>query len=256
MNTDVWIEYFLSNRHRFQGMELPPHGSELPDEIRLPLMRSLAVFQLGETGGGTRLMRYVREVVHRDDLAGYEEAVGLFIAEEHSHAHILEKLLCYLGGQPLQKQWTNSVFRSLRTCISLEFNIQTLLIAELIAEVYYGLLYRKCPDPRVRLCCQKILSDEMRHIAFHTEFLQERLAAKPVWWRTLWRAQFWVLHRLAVSLVAFDHRDCFHALQTGPLEVLSMAGRTCDRFLRRLHKRQRLWRPVVQEHRQPALVKV
>lgn len=170
MNTYLWAAYFRRNLRQFTPPPMPVKGTVLPEASRLPIVNSLAVFQLGESGGGTRLMRYVRQVVSEKDLAGYEEAVRLFIEEEHYHASLLKDVVLYLGGEIQEKQWSNSIFRWVRNLFGVEFNIQILLIAELVAEVYYGLLYRKGGDPVLKKCCHKILSDEMRHIAFHTEF--------------------------------------------------------------------------------------
>ena len=124
MNTHVWTQYFLANRNRFVEPALPAAESVLPETMRRPLARSLAIFQLGESGGGTRLLRYVRRVVNEEQLRGYEQAVQLFIEEEQYHARLLEKLVIHLGGACLERQWTNSVFRWLRNHFGVEFNIQ------------------------------------------------------------------------------------------------------------------------------------
>ncbi len=241
MNTHIWTQYFLANRNRFVEPPLPAAESLLPETMRRPLAQSLAIFQLGESGGGTRLLRYVRRVVNEEQLRGYEQAVQLFIEEEQYHARLLEKLVIHLGGACLERQWTNSVFRWLRNHFGVEFNIQILLIAELIAEAYFGALYRRCPDSRVRLCCRKILADEMRHLAFHAEFLRERLDARPAWWRHLWRAQFRLFNLATCAVVAWDHRACFIALGLDPMEFARMSSRAGARFLRRLARPHTLW---------------
>ena len=128
--------------------------------------------------------------------------------------------------------------RSLRTLLS---NLPTNDVDHPISEVYYGLLYRKSGDAVVRAVCHRILCDEMRHIAFHTEFLRERLEAMPAWWRLLWRAQFWCCQRVTACVVAWDHRRCFAALGVRPLDVAGMAFKTGSRFLRRLSRAQTLW---------------
>jgi hypothetical protein len=247
MNTHLWTQHFRDNQHRFTEPSLPVGGCALPPSTMEPLRHSMAIFQLGESGGGTRLMKYVQRVVSADRLAGYEQAVGLFIAEEQYHARLLAKAVTYMGGACLEKQWSNSVFRWLRNHFGVEFNIQILLIAELIAEVYFGILYRKCGDPALRRVCHKLLSDEMRHIAFHTEFLRERLASMPLWRRVLWRGQFRLIQRVTAVAVAWDHRQCFRALGVRPIAVAAMAFKTGERFLRRLGGSQQLWmaRPVV-----------
>ncbi len=241
MNTHIWTQYFLANRNRFAEPPLPSRGSDLPEAIRVPLAQSLAIFQLGESGGGTRLMRYVKQVVTGERLHGYEQSVQLFIEEEQYHSRLLEKLVNHIGGVCLQKQWTNSVFRWLRNHFGVEFNIQILLIAELIAEAYFGAIYRRCQDSTVRVCCRKILADEMRHLAFHAEFLRERLDEKPAWWRALWRAQFRIFNLATCAVVAWDHRACFRAIGLDPREFARMASRAGTRFLRRLEKPHTLW---------------
>ncbi len=249
MNTHIWTQYFIKNRNRFTEPPMPSNGSGLPDSVRLPLVRSLAIFQLGESGGGTRLMRYVRRVVNAEQLAGYENSVGLFIEEEQYHSRLLAGMVNYLGGQCLTKQWTNSIFRWLRNHFGVEFNIQVLLIAELIAEAYFGSLYRMSSDKILRTCCHKIFADEMRHIAFHAEFLRERLEGKPLWWRTLWRGQFRVIHLATCAVVAWDHRECFRAIGVKPVEFARMAHKAGTRFLRRIEKPHTLWlaRPAMTE---------
>ncbi len=241
MNTHLWTEYFRGNLRNFQEPPLPPGGCKLPAWLRLPLTRSLAIFQLGESGGGTRLMRYVRRVVAEEQLRGYENAVALFIAEEQYHAEMLGRVVDYLGGTRLEKQWSNSAFRWLRNRMGVEFNIQILLVAELIAEIYYALLHRRCGDAAMRACCLKILRDEMRHIAFHAEFLRERLATMAPWRRALWCAQFRIFHSAACIVVAWDHRGCLKALGVGPLDFLKQANGPIRRFLRRLEKPSSLW---------------
>jgi hypothetical protein len=241
MNVTSWTQYFLANRGRFVEPPLPPSGCPLPAAVRDPLAASIAVFQLGESGGGTRLMRHVRRTATAQALEGYDEAVGLFIREECYHADLLGRLLTYLGGRPLQKQWSNSVFRHVRNWLGTGFNIQILLTAELVAEAYYGSLYRRVPDAAVRRCCHKILADEMRHIAFHREFLQDYLGAMSPAARWLWRLQFALCHQLAALLVAWEHRHCFKALGMTSAGFMDLCLRTRHRFLRRLSQGQTLW---------------
>jgi hypothetical protein len=93
----------------------------------------------------------------------------------------------------------------------------------------------------VRAVCHRILADEMRHIAFHTEFLRERLQTMAPWRRGLWRAQFWCAHRVTSCVVAWDHRRCFRALGVPPADAARMAFKAGSRFLRRLTVPQTMW---------------
>lgn len=247
MNIPNWIQYFEHNRSSFCEPPLAPDASPLPDGLRLPLAESLAVFQLGESGGGTRLMRYVRRTLRHqpEALEGYDLAVRLFVAEEQRHALLLEKLVIYLGGTLLQKHWTNTVFRQLRTLLGMEFNIQILLTAELIAEAYYGMIYRRTTDEVVRACCHQILRDEMRHIAFHTGFFQERLTRLPRPLRSLWRLGFRTCHRGTAIIVAWDHRHLLSSLGMGQQAFVRLTLKAGERFLRRLDADSSSWQPDV-----------
>ena len=63
----------------------------MPDKHRDALARSISIFQLGESGGGTRLRRYTRSIATLENLRGYQRAVDLFVAEEQSHAALLAR---------------------------------------------------------------------------------------------------------------------------------------------------------------------
>ncbi|MES2706873.1 MAG: ferritin-like domain-containing protein [Verrucomicrobiota bacterium] len=207
MNPQRWIQYFETHHHRqadeTYDWQSPPPDAALPG-IRA-LAASLAIFQLGETGGGSRLRAYARR--HASD---YEQAVELFIGEEHGHAELLRKMVLRLGGRLLEKQWSNSIFRRIRNWIGLGFNIQVLLIAELIARGYYGLLARHAPDAVIRAVCLRITRDEAGHIAFHTDFFNSRQKTGPAWLAAAWRLQFRALFRVARLVVWWDHG---HALR-------------------------------------------
>lgn len=234
MNTQRWITHFEQNAVITRRITLPEAACALPEEIRAPLARSIAIFQLGESGGGTRLRRYARKVAPLEQFRGYMRAMDLFVAEEQGHAALLARLLDHLGGTRLRKQWTNSVFRTLRVLANMEFNIQVLLTAELIAEVYFGSLYLRVDDPAVRLVARKLLSDEMKHLAFQRDFLAERLAALSPAMRRLWRLQFLAVHHVTAWVVSRDHASCFRALGLRPGDFRRRATAAIGRFSARL----------------------
>lgn len=234
MNTAFWIQHFEKNADRTRRIRLPDGPCELPAPIREPLARSIAIFQLGESGGGTRLRRYAREVAPLENFRGYLRAMDLFVAEEQGHAALLARLLDHLGGRRLRKQWTNTVFRTLRVLVNLEFNVQVLLTAELIAEVYFGNLYLRVADPAVRVVARKLLADEMKHLAFQRDFLCERLAVFSPSAQRLWCWQFRLIHRLTTFIVSLDHADCLRAIGVRPRAFRRRCRDSFDRFLSRL----------------------
>ncbi|MDB6140579.1 MAG: hypothetical protein JWO94_3651, partial [Verrucomicrobiaceae bacterium] len=222
----------------------------LPEAERGALVRSIAIFQLGESGGGTRLRRYTRSIASLENFRGYRRAVDLFVAEEQSHAALLARTVAHLRGTLLTKQWTNSIFRWMRDLVNLEFNIQVLLTAELIAEVYFGLLALRCPDPVVQTVAKKILRDEMGHLSFQRDFLFERLKTlSPVMLR-LWRWQFKAIHFATAIVVAWDHRDCLRTLKITTAEFRARAAKCWLSFQSRLERR--LSEVQAQGHTRPA----
>lgn len=185
-----------------------------PSSTRQAVAESLAIFQIGETGDGSTLQKWaIRESAYDPRLHGYPAAVRLFIREENSHAELLARMVAHLGGELKQKHWAAWLFNRIRKLIPrLEYEIQILLSAELIARAYYGLLTKHVPEPAIQACCARLVRDEIKHIAFHAEFFRERFESWcPVAIR-LWKAQFRTLFFLAETLVWSNHRPAFRAL--------------------------------------------
>ncbi len=234
MNTQAWIHHFEINTRINDNLELSDEPCALPEHVRIPLAASIATFQLGESGTGSRLRRYAREVAPLENFRGYQRAIDLFVAEEQSHSRLLARTVEHLGGTLLTKQWTNSVFRRLRFLVNLEFAVQVLLTAELIAEVYYGTLYLRVDDPVVHRMSQKILRDEMKHLAFQREFLSERVATFSPIGRWLWRCQFQAIHAITTAVVAWDHREALRAVGVKPGNFRQRCLQAWERFQERL----------------------
>lgn len=234
MNTQSWIHHFQTNASVYDQIRFEGLACTLPDEVKAPLAHSLAIFQLGESGTGSRLRRYAREVAPLENFRGYQRAIDLFVCEEQAHSRLLGRLVQHLGGKLLQKQWTNSVFRRLRFLVNLEFAIQVLLTAELIAEVYYGTLYLRVPDAAVGNSCRQILKDEMKHLEFQRQFLAERLATFTPMGRYLWACQFQLIHALTSRVVAWDHRVCLKALGMSQGAFVQRCHQAQERFQARL----------------------
>lgn len=237
MNTQHWINHFEANTRLNHELHLPETPCTLLEDHRQAIARSLAIFQLGESGGGTRLRRYTRSIATLENLRGYQRAVDLFVAEEQSHAALLARTVTHLRGTLLQKQWTNSVFRWMRDLVNLEFNIQVLLTAELIAEVYFGLLALRCSDPVVQTVAKKLLRDEMGHLAFQRDFLFERLKTLTPAAQRVWRWQFQFVHAVTALVVAWDHRECLRSLNVTPADFRARARRCWQNFQSRLERR-------------------
>src|SRR4051794_19161648 len=162
MNSLQWLHYFEQNRT--DRSEPPWHlPIALDERAAAELARSLSHFQLGESGEGKFLLAQARRQAPGDP--NYERALALFIEEEKEHARLLEKLVVRFGGSIVRKHWTHALFRVARRALGLNFEIQVLVIAEIVGTAYYRLLGRRTRDPVLDEVCALVLRDEAKHIA-------------------------------------------------------------------------------------------
>ncbi|GMV79795.1 MAG: membrane protein [Planctomycetota bacterium] len=205
-----WIAYFEANAGAWSAR--PLHGSaNLNEAERAAIADSIAMFQLGESGGGTHVRRAAKAYVALGGEAAYMEALALFIAEEQRHGAELGRFMDAAGLARWKRCTTDGCFRSLRHTGGLERAIAVLLTAEIIAQVYYRALRSATNSSWLRALCTRILRDEAAHIAFQTERLALlRRSCGPC--ARAWRN---ALHRLlfaaAVSWVYVTHGPCLRA---------------------------------------------
>jgi hypothetical protein len=230
MNSTSWLHYYQQNRlHRSEPQWDLPFSGDPRTQRRLT--RSLSHFQLGESGEGAYLLGQARRAYPADP--DYCQALTLFIQEEQEHARLLQKLVERYGGRLVTGHWTHSLFRGLRHALGAGFEIQVLVIAELIGTAYYRLLGRRASDPVLQHVCDIVLRDEDRHIAFHAE----RFAADHTGWlpleRALWVAQFQMLFLGAVRLAWLDHGSALQTLGVQSPQFHREARCECLQFLAR-----------------------
>ena len=96
--------------------------------------------------------------------------------------------------------------------LGLRVELLVLLSAEMIAKRYYRALFEGTADPVLRATFSKILSDELGHVAFHTDDLRRAfsplspLARLSIWWV---RGIFFAT---VCTVVAHDHRGVLQAV--------------------------------------------
>jgi len=167
--------------------------------------------------------------------AGYQAAVASFIKEENRHAALLAGMVTHLGGKVKRRHWSAWAFKRVRRLIPrLEFEVQILLSAELIACAYYGLLARHSPAGLIRRGCAALVKDEVSHISFHVDLFSERLSAWLPLGKALWRTQFQVLFLAAETLVWWEHGALFRDLGINRCAFVRQSRRACVSFLERL----------------------
>src|ERR1043166_849424 len=140
-----WLHHFEANQAHL--LEIPWQlGPDLSPPARAAVAGSLAEFQRGESSEGRHLLRYAEAYARAWGDPDYVPAIRLFIAEEQRHARDLGRFLT-LNGIPLaRRSLADVVFRCLRNLLgSLEASIAVLILAEIVAQVYYEAL-RKATD--------------------------------------------------------------------------------------------------------------
>ncbi len=229
----AWSDYF--DRNQADASSLPWHRPhQIPEAKRRPLVTSLAIFQLGESGEGSTLRRFAQRVSNDPQFEGYQVALTKFLGEENRHASTLSGLVQRLDGTLLDRQWSHGAFKKLRRLINLEFELQILMTAEFIAEAYYAILRDRAGDPVIERACERILRDEVGHLRFHGDFFATRQQTWHPVVRHLWAWQCHFIFLVTAHVVWFDHRACFQALGTTYGEFLGFGKRSIRAFMRRI----------------------
>lgn len=153
---------------RLQAVALPG----LDAHIRHHLRRSLAVFQLGESGDGTHLLEEAGLSQAGDAYIG---ALKHFVAEEQEHARMLAVVLDALDGPLLSRHWSDRLFVLARRARSLVTEVLVLLVAEVVALTYYSTLRDGLPSGELRDVFARIHDDELLHVDFHCGTLPRHL---------------------------------------------------------------------------------
>ncbi|MGI5166034.1 ferritin-like domain-containing protein [Spirillospora sp. CA-253888] len=190
-----WRRHFEDEAERRRRIPDPDWsaGARLDPAV----LRSLQKFQAGESGDGANLIR-------KAGAGDYGVAARLFVAEELNHARMLALLLEAAGAPTIDGHWSDAVFVRLRRALGLRTELAVLLIAEVVALVYYRVLRDGSGDALARDVAARVLDDERRHVPFH----RDRIGRTP---RAL--AWGWRLAVGAVALVvALDHGGALRAL--------------------------------------------
>ena len=207
-DSTAWLDYFERNR-----LDRPEpdwdRPTPFPPPVAARLARSLAHFQLGESCEGTTLLAGARRTWPDDP--DYIAAMTMFVAEEREHARLLEHLVVRLGGTLVTRHWTDRCFTMARHALGVGFEIQTVVVAEIVGGAYFRLL-RSTGDQVLRQVCELMVHDERQHRRFHVD----RVVTAQLRWsplrRALWTAQFKLLFGAALLAAWVDHRSALRAV--------------------------------------------
>ena len=227
-----WQELFESRSER----PLPSAGKlRKYDNLPASLARSLAIFQLGESGGGT-IIQQARgsNLAHVDE--HYAAALALFVREENRHADILAMCVQQLGGQLIRENWTARLFVGARRLIGIRLKVLVLLAAEVVGICYYHLIASQLPASPMRDWLQELVSDEQSHLDFHCCFLHGQ--ADRAWKKWLFVIAWRMTMLLAAMVVLIDHRVAIRDLGI-PRQTIMRRWFTYSRLAERLVVRTR-----------------
>jgi len=216
MEFNQWKEYFHLNRGHFTHIDID-RPDVLTDEERSAVSSSLQQFQRGEHSEGKHLYSFAAKHGDRD----YTDCIRLFIVEEQRHAMVLSAYMKRYRIPLLRDHWVDNVFRKLRKLSGIENTVRVLLVAEIIAKIYYRALYKATSSELLKEMCSQILQDEDQHIRFQCDALKQFQQKKSMvarFFRSGW--QFILMNGTILVVWVYHHK------------VLARGGYSFSRFLR------------------------
>ncbi|MEM7094668.1 MAG: ferritin-like domain-containing protein [Actinomycetota bacterium] len=179
------------------------------------LGRSLATFQLGESGDGDHLRQAAAISGAGSE---YRAALASFVREEQEHGRLLAMVLDEMEYPKRTEHWSDRVFVLLRRSKSLRTEILTMLVAEVIALSYYSSM--RDGFPVFAEIFGRIHDDGVRHVEFHAETLPSYLAqwSPPV--RAGVRFAWNVLVMGSAFVCAADHRKALREAGVSPRDFV------------------------------------
>jgi hypothetical protein len=234
MNQARWIAHF--NRTRLDRPE--PDWSapvSVPPEMLAPLVRSREQFRLGDGGGPASLIARDAERF-RGSSAQMRAIVDLWFAEEAGHARLLGCAVKRFGGRHITSHWNFTAFCLCRRWLGVRFELQVLLLTELVSTAYYRVLRDHSPDVPLADMCALILRDESGHVAFHRERLADAGRSSLGLRGACWQMQFWALGHAAAAMLWLNHGPCLTAIGGSRLEYFREVQRQLRRFIMSLDR--------------------
>lgn len=208
--TERWLAYFRTNARRKDRFPWRA-GARITEAERAAIGRSIAMFQLGESGEGRHIQRAAERYLQRGGDPAYLPALKLFIREEQRHGRDLGRFMDLAGITRWRRCGTDGLFRFMRHTGGLERAIAVLLTAELIAQVYYRALREATGSPLLKRLCGRILRDEVYHVRFQCERIGMLRRGRRGWDRSWRLALQRALFAGAVAWVYLTHGRALRA---------------------------------------------
>jgi hypothetical protein len=215
MQTSAWRRYFESNLHRPEAI-VPAALDDVSEPLRTALVRSLRIFQAGETGEGRIVAEAARQPGAGQD-PDFVEALRLYIAEEGRHARELGGLVRALGGEPAHTHPSAARFRAVRRLIGFRTKMMVLAGAEVVGGVFYDLLVRRAGSAALSRTLGVIVEEERAHLLFQRDYFQVSASSPAM--RAAYDAALRSVVVLELGYFTAEHRSLLRALDTSPREL-------------------------------------
>ena len=211
MNHARWMAHFVWNRRNRSEPDWLAPKTPLASSVLAALVRSLEQFRLGDGGGPASLIARDAERF-RGRSAAMRTIVDMWFAEEAEHSRLLGCAVDRFGGRHIRSHWSFTAFCLCRRMMGVRFELQVLLLTELVSTAYYRVLRRHSPDAPLAEMCGLILRDEAGHVAFHRDRLVSGGCNPLGLGGALWQAQFWLFGQAAATMLWINHGPCLRAI--------------------------------------------
>ncbi|MBJ6141893.1 ferritin-like domain-containing protein [Hymenobacter sp. BT559] len=225
------ITYFQANRTRFADLAWDdPH--QLSPAQKRTISASLQAFQCGEGTGGDHLQALADQL----DDADYTAATRLFRQEEAGHAAVLGQFIDRQGIPRLQSHWLHTVFGGLGRLLGLGHSVRVMLMAKVVATMYYRALYTATFSGLLQQLCRRIVLDEEMHLVYYCLAIRQFSPRRNWLSAWLWKQVYRIL-MVGAALVVY--LSCRRALRAGGYGL----GRFCAALATEYARVEQMQRP-------------
>ena len=221
-----WENYFLKNKLNLQKITWN-YQDLLSKKEKDRISSSIAKFQLGEYSEGQKLIEFCDKYSRKYEDKILKKITALFIKEEQAHSYILKRFMKLNNIAILKSDWTDNIFRLIRSISGYELSITVLITAEIISLTYYRALSKATKNNLLKDICLKIIEEERKHVLYESMLLKNMRKQKM----RISQLLIFVSHKLfflcSVLLVLMDHRK---VIFSGGFNAYSFCVKNIEEF--------------------------
>ena len=221
-----WENYFLKNKSNLQKIAWN-YKDLLSKKEKDCISSSIGKFQLGEYSEGQKLIEFCDKYSRKYEDKILKKITALFIKEEQAHSYILKRFMELNNIPILKSDWTDNIFRLIRSISGYELSITVLITAEIISLTYYNALSKATKNNLLKDICLKIIEEERKHISYESMLLKNMRKQKM----RIFQLLIFISHKLfflcSVLLVLIDHRKVIFA---GGFNAYSFCFKSIEEF--------------------------